>query len=98
LAFFAKVGGDIGASYSWQLGASHVRQRTASEGVALFDYDDLSGLQNLFVGRQRISGADLVVKWAPDGNPLYRNFRGSLPCSPLSCEALTTRLFCSGQV
>jgi hypothetical protein len=74
-AFFAKVGGDIGASYSWQLGASHLRQKTGSEGVPLFDYDDLTGLQNLFVGRQRISGADLVVKWAPDGNPLYENLR-----------------------
>jgi outer membrane receptor protein involved in Fe transport len=69
------VGGDIGESYSWQLGASHLRQKTTSEGVPLFDYDDLSGLQNLFVGRQRIWGADLVVKWAPEGNPLYQNFR-----------------------
>jgi hypothetical protein len=74
-AFFAKVGGDIGTSYSWQLGASHLRQKTTGEGVALFDYDDLSGFQNLFVGRQRISGADLVVKWAPDGNSLYQNVR-----------------------
>jgi hypothetical protein len=74
-AFFAKVGGAIGTSYSWQLGASHLRQKTTNEGVPLFDYDDLSGLQNLFVGRQRISGADLVVKWAPDGNSLYQNFR-----------------------
>jgi hypothetical protein len=73
--FFAKVGGDIGTSYSWQLGGSHLRQKTPSEGVTLFDYDDRSGLQNLFVGRQRISGADLVVKWAPDGNSLYQNFR-----------------------
>lgn len=74
-AFFAKVGGDIGASYSWQLGASHVRQKATSGGLPMFDYDDLSGLQNLFAGRQRISGADLVIKWAPDGNPLYQNFR-----------------------
>ena len=74
-AFFAKVGGDIGASYSWQLGGSHLRQTTSGVGLPMFDYDDLSGLQNLFVGRQRISGADLVVKWAPDGNPLYQNFR-----------------------
>jgi hypothetical protein len=74
-AFFAKVGGDIGTSYSWQLGGSYLRQKTGGEGVPLFDYDDLSGVQNLFVGRQQIWGGDLVVKWAPDGNPLYRNFR-----------------------
>jgi hypothetical protein len=74
-ALFAKAGGDIGTSYSWQLGVSHLRQKTESEGVPLFDYDDLSGLQNRFAGRQRIWGADLVIKWAPDGNPLYQNFR-----------------------
>ena len=74
-AFFAKVGGDIGTSYNWQLGASHLRQKTGSEGVPLFDYDDVTGLENRFVGRQRITGADLVVKWAPDGNPLYNNVR-----------------------
>ena len=74
-ALFAKVGGDIGTSYSWQLGASHLRQKTESGVVPLFDYDDLSGLQNRFAGRQRLWGADLVIKWAPDGNPLYQNFR-----------------------
>jgi hypothetical protein len=74
-ALFAKIGGDIGASYSWQLGASHMHQRTNSEGVPLFDYDDRTGVRNLFVGRQRIWGADLVVKWAPDGNSRYTNFQ-----------------------
>jgi hypothetical protein len=74
-AFFAKVGSDIGVSNSWQLGASHLRQRTTNEGVPMFDYDDLTGLVNVFAGRQRVTGADFVFKWAPDGNPKYRNFR-----------------------
>lgn len=74
-AFFAKVGSDIGVSNSWQLGASHLRQRTTNTGVPMFDYDDLTGLVNVFAGRQRITGADFVYKWAPEGNPRYRNFR-----------------------
>jgi hypothetical protein len=74
-ALFAKVGSDIGTSHSWQLGASHLRQRTTNTGVPMFDYDDLTGLVNVFAGRQRITGADFVYKWAPDGNPRYRNFR-----------------------
>lgn len=74
-AFFAKVGSDIGDSSSWQLGASHLRQRTTNEGVPMFDYDDLTGLVNVFAGRQRVTGADFVYKWAPGGNPRYRNFR-----------------------
>ncbi len=74
-AFFAKVGSDIGVSNSWQLGGSYLRQRTTNEGVPMFDYDDLTGLVNVFAGRQRVTGADFVYKWAPDGNPRYRNFR-----------------------
>ncbi|MBL8533678.1 MAG: hypothetical protein JNL33_07480 [Betaproteobacteria bacterium] len=73
--FFVKVGGDLGDSHSWQVGASHLRQRTTTDGVTLFDYDDLTGLVNLFAGRQRITGGDFVWKWAPDGNPKYRNFK-----------------------
>ncbi|MEO8037681.1 MAG: hypothetical protein ABI794_02875 [Betaproteobacteria bacterium] len=74
-AFFVKLGGDIGTSGSYQIGASHLRQRTAQGGVAFVDYDDQSGVTNLFSGRQRISGLDMVYKWAPDGNPQYRNFK-----------------------
>lgn len=73
--FFVHVGGDIGDSHSYQLGASHLRQRSGAQGVALFDYDDLSGVANLFAGRQRIDGLELVYKWAPDGNPRYRNVK-----------------------
>lgn len=75
LVYFAKLGGDIGISSSYQAGVSHLRQRSGPEGVAFLDYDDLTGVGNAFVGRQRINGADFVYKWAPDGNPTYRNFK-----------------------
>lgn len=71
--FFAHVGGDIGVSHSYQIGVSHLRQESGTQGVALFDYDDLSGVGNLYSGGQRISGVDFVYKWAPNGNPRYRN-------------------------
>lgn len=74
-AFFVKLGGDIGTSSSYQIGASHLEQRSGSSGVAFLDYDDLSGVNNRFSGRQRINGVDMVYKWAPDGNPTYRNFK-----------------------
>ncbi len=74
-AFFVKLGGDIGASGSYQVGASHLEQRSGQNGVAFLDYDDLSGVNNRFSGRQRLDGVDLVYKWAPDGNPQYRNFK-----------------------
>ncbi len=73
--FFAKVGDDIGTSHSYQLGVSHLRQRSGAQGVSMFDYDDISGVTNLFGGRQRISGVDFVYKWAPEGNPRYENFK-----------------------
>ncbi len=74
-AYFAKLGGDIGTSNSYQVGVSHLRQRSGTDGVAFLDYDDLSGVTNLFSGRQRLTGLDFVYKWAPDGNPTYRNFK-----------------------
>lgn len=73
--YFANVGGDIGVSNAYQVGASHLRQRTATDGSAFLDYDDITGTSNLFQGRQRIDGLNFVYKWSPDGNPKYRNFK-----------------------
>lgn len=65
---FAKLGGDVGISHSWQLGASHWRA----------DVEDRSGgghghggdeAEVSFTGDSRISGLDFVWKWAPQGNP-----------------------------
>ncbi len=74
-AFFVKLGGDIGTSGSYQVGASHLQQRSGQNRVAFLDYDDLSGVNNRFAGRQSIDGVNMVYKWAPDGNPQYRNFK-----------------------
>jgi hypothetical protein len=74
-AFFAKVGGDIGASGSYQAGASYLQMNTAPSGAAFLDYNDFTGLQNIFVGQEKVTGLDFVYKWAPEGNPTYRNFK-----------------------
>lgn len=73
--YFANIGGDIGVSNSYQAGVSHLHQRTPANGAVFLDYDDLTGTHNLFHGRQRVDGLNFIYKWAPDGNPQYRNFK-----------------------
>ncbi len=73
-ALFVRLGDDIGASHSWRAGLSYLQTR-AKEREAHFE--DINGLeaQGLFTGRSRAWVADFVWKWAPDGNPKYRNFK-----------------------
>lgn len=66
---FAKTGGDLGLSHSWQLGLSHwqagdVKDRR-SQGL-----NDPS-----YSGDSRIDGIDVVYKWAPDGNAQQQNLK-----------------------
>lgn len=66
---FAKLGGDVGASSSWQLGLSHWRADVldrASGGDA--HGHGGAGGDVSFSGDSRISGLDAVWKWAPGGN------------------------------
>lgn len=66
---FAKLGGDVGASHSWQLGLSHwradVQDRTS--GGDAHGHGGANGDVS-FSGDSRISGLDAVWKWAPGGN------------------------------
>lgn len=66
---FAKLGGDVGASHSWQLGLSHwradVQDRTS--GGDAHGHGGANGDVS-FSGDSRISGLDFVWKWAPGGN------------------------------
>ncbi|HSW13412.1 MAG TPA: hypothetical protein VLI06_11270 [Solimonas sp.] len=63
---FAHVGGDLGASNSWRLGLWHFDGKAS---------DRRSGedIETGFSGKSRISGLDLVWKWAPNGNANVRN-------------------------
>lgn len=73
---FAKTGGDIGVSSSWQLGASYY--------TADFDVREAGGHHHgegepevdneLRDGSVELYGLDFVYKWAPQGNSRARNF------------------------
>lgn len=63
-AAFAKTGGDIGDSASWQLGLSH------------YQADDIEGREattHEFSGDSKLNGIDLVYKWSPNGNATERS-------------------------
>ncbi|MFK5947738.1 MAG: outer membrane beta-barrel protein [Methylococcales bacterium] len=65
---FAKTGGDIGISHSWQAGVAHwessPKDRSFGNGTNPV----------LFNGNTNISNLSLIYKWAPNGNPTQQNF------------------------
>ncbi len=64
---FAHVGGDLGASTSWRVGASWMDLR--AEDRSYEDVDDLDqAVVNAFTGDSRTWVADAVLKWAPYGS------------------------------
>lgn len=69
---FAKAGGDIGISSSWQGGLSFVRadtgNRTRTSVLSDTESFDYSGSTNIYI-------ADFVYKWAPSGNASQQNFK-----------------------
>jgi hypothetical protein len=71
---FAHLGGDIGESYAWQVGLSHLRTSPQDR-----TYDDLdasgAGVTNSFTGRSRLLALDGILKWAPEGNSTETNFK-----------------------
>jgi hypothetical protein len=72
---FAHVGDDIGTGGSYRVGVSTLRTSTDGNGTAIVDLDDRTGTTSPFTGETRLYGLDIVYKWAPDGNPKYRNFK-----------------------
>ena len=74
-AAFLHLGGDVGFSNSYRIGASY-RETTAAER----EYDDIDAagneVENVFADlKSKTWGIDLIWKWAPDGNPRERNFK-----------------------
>ena len=72
VAVFAHAGGDVGASHSWLAGVSYLKvtpQRREYEGM------DVAGqtVTNAFSGASRLWIADVLWKWAPNGNSTTRN-------------------------
>ncbi len=68
---FAKVGGDVGVSHSWQLGLSYL----SADVVARGGEDAGAPLAEVFTGDSDLTGLDFVWKWAPNGNSTVQNFK-----------------------
>lgn len=80
---FAKTGGDVGESHSWQGGVSFVRSTTGSGSAAnqatytLTNSNPITGnpQQTNFSGSNSVWIADFVYRWAPFGNPTNQNLK-----------------------
>lgn len=77
LALFAKTGGDIGFSSSWQLGASYYSSEfdTREAGGHQHGSTTTTADNELLNGEVDIAGIDFVYKWAPNWNPGQTNFK-----------------------
>jgi hypothetical protein len=71
---YVHAGGDVGASNSWRAGLSYLQ--TAARDRE-YSQPDIAGndAQVAFTGRSRIAIADIVWKWAPNGNAQETNFK-----------------------
>jgi hypothetical protein len=73
---YLKLGGDLGDSHSWQVGLSQLwaepHERATGHGHAHGD-EGHADESFAFSGDSRLTVADFVWKWAPDGNPTQRN-------------------------
>jgi len=75
--FFAKTGGDLSVSSSWQLGASYYQTEfdVREAGGHHHGGDSASVADNeLLNGEVDVTGIDFVYKWAPNGNSKNRSF------------------------
>lgn len=66
---FVHFGGDVGDSNSWRAGMSYLSTKSVDRAT------DSSAGTDLFNGDTTVAIADLVWKWAPNGNSYERNFK-----------------------
>src|SRR6266571_7267482 len=72
--FFAHVGGDLGMGVAWQTGVSYLS--TSPEDRTFNDLDSAGAtVTNSFSGTSRLWVLDGILKWAPNQNPTYTNFK-----------------------
>ncbi len=71
---FTHVGGDLGTGTAWQTGVSYLS--TSPQGRT---FDDVASngadVTNSFTGKSRLWVLDGILKWAPNYNPTYTNFK-----------------------
>ena len=71
---FAHLGGDMGTGTAWRVGVSHLRTSPQDRGYDDFDSTG-AAVSNSFTGRTRLWVLDGILKWAPNLNPTYTNFK-----------------------
>jgi len=67
---FAHVGGDLGTGIAWQTGVSYLSTSPQDR-----TFEDPIGTTNSFTGQSRLWVLDGILKWAPNYNPTYTNFK-----------------------
>src|SRR6266571_7751067 len=67
---FTHVGGDFGTGTAWQTGVSYLSTSPQDR-----TFDDPTGTTNSFTGQSRLWVLDGILKWAPNFNPTYTNFK-----------------------
>ncbi len=67
---FAHVGGDFGTGAAWQTGVSYLSTSPQDR-----TFEDPTGTANSFTGQSRLWVLDGILKWAPNYNPTYTNFK-----------------------
>src|SRR6185369_9376856 len=70
-AAFVHAGGDVGVSNSWRGGISYFASRPKDRAYE----DPLNNVSNSFSGSSRTWVADLLWKWAPNGNSKVTNLK-----------------------
>lgn len=70
---FAHAGGDVGLSQSWRAGLSALATGPRDRGWNDVDRNG-TAIANSFSGKSRLWLADIVWKWAPNGNSTAQSF------------------------
>lgn len=74
---YAKAGGDVGISNSWQVGVSYLDADTDERSASGHGHNHTEDTHEppAFSGDSNTWGVDFVWKWAPDGNRRQRNLQ-----------------------
>jgi hypothetical protein len=73
---FARLGGDIGVSNSYLVGAWALQAKNTTDDQPVGFLNDLTGVSNVANGgNTKLWGLDFVYKWAPEGDRVDRNFK-----------------------
>ncbi len=74
-ALFAKLGGDIGVSQSWQLGIAQWRASVEGRAAGAHSHGGVATEIPSYFGDSVVNTIDFVWKWAPGGNSAYRSIK-----------------------